>query len=93
MNSKKRKRKERGYYYKDPYFVDVAEAQRKGLLPKDEQEWRDTAYEGLPTCEKSLTYVMETADAGMGSTLLGMWLAYGLATKEGRPFFVDDLRW
>lgn len=93
MNSKKRKRKERGYYYKDPYFVDITEAQRKGLLPKDEEQWYDERYEGLPMCQKSLTYVMETSDAGMGNTLLGMWLAYGLATKEGRAFFVDDTRW
>lgn len=93
MNSKKWKRKGRGYYYKDPYFVDISDAQRKGLLPKDEQEWEDPAYERLPTCERSLTYVMETSDAGMGNTLLGMWLAYGLATKEGRTFFVDDTRW
>jgi len=27
---------------------------------------------------------METGDAGMGNTLLGMWMAYGLAMKEGR---------
>lgn len=93
MYSKKGRPKERGYYYKDPYFVDVAEAQRKGLLPKDEEGWQDPMYEGLPTCEKSLTYVMETSDAGMGNTLLGMWLAYGLATNEGRAFFVDDTRW
>jgi hypothetical protein len=44
-------------------------------------------------CEKSLTYVLETADAGLGKTLLGLWMAYGLAKKEGRAFFVDDSNW
>ena len=93
MNSKKHQRKERRYYDKDPYFVDVEQAQQKGILPKDDEPWRDPKYDGLPVCAKTLTYVMETMDAGMGNTLLGLWLAYGLAQKEGRAFFVDDTRW
>jgi hypothetical protein len=44
-------------------------------------------------CETSLTYVMETGDAGMGSTLIGLWMSYGLAQKEGRAFFIDDTHW
>ena len=44
-------------------------------------------------CEKSLTYVMETSDAGLGSTLMGLWMSYGLAQKEGRAFFIDDSNW
>ncbi|KAL8829857.1 MAG: hypothetical protein Q9191_001769 [Dirinaria sp. TL-2023a] len=44
-------------------------------------------------CEKSLTYVLETTDAGLGKTLMGLWLSYGLAEKEGRAFFVDDSHW
>jgi hypothetical protein len=44
-------------------------------------------------CEKSLTFVMETHDAGLGKTLMMLWTAYGLAQKEGRAFFVDDSRW
>lgn len=44
-------------------------------------------------CEKSLTYVLETTDAGIGKTLLGLWLSYGLADKEGRAFFIDDSNW
>ncbi|KAI9819032.1 MAG: hypothetical protein M1832_004074 [Thelocarpon impressellum] len=48
---------------------------------------------GAAVCAKSLTYVLETADAGFGSTLMGMWLSYGLAKREGRAFFVDDANW
>ncbi|KAI9739611.1 MAG: hypothetical protein M1834_006329 [Cirrosporium novae-zelandiae] len=44
-------------------------------------------------CDKSLTYVMETEDAGMGPTLMGLWMSYGLAKKEGRAFFIDDTNW
>lgn len=44
-------------------------------------------------CERSLTYVLETTDAGLGKTLMGLWLSYGLAEKEGRAFFIDDSHW
>lgn len=44
-------------------------------------------------CERSLTYVMQTEDAGLGRTLMGLWMSYGLAQKEGRAFFVDDTNW
>jgi len=44
-------------------------------------------------CERSLTYVLETTDAGIGKTLMGLWLAYGLAKKEDRAFFIDDAHW
>jgi hypothetical protein len=44
-------------------------------------------------CERSLTYVLETTDAGIGRTLMGLWLAYGLAKKEDRAFFIDDAHW
>jgi hypothetical protein len=91
LGGKKEKEKERGYYQRDRYFLDVTEAQRKGLLPRDEEG--DDGEGGLPVCEKSMTYVMEMEDARMGNTLLGMWIAYGLALKEGRAFFVDDTRW
>ena len=88
------------YYQRDPHFLDVAEAQMKGLLPNPnldgkigEQEVPDNPIAGRRPCGKSLTYVMETSDAGMGNTLLGMWLAFGLAKKESRAFFIDDTRW
>jgi hypothetical protein len=89
-----------GYYRQDPYFVDVKDAQEGGLIPNlnkegkiGEQEIPDDPIAGRRPCGKSLTYVMETSDAGMGNTLMGMWTAYGLAKKEGRAFFVDDTRW
>lgn len=44
-------------------------------------------------CDRSLTYVLETNDAGFGKTLMGLWMSYGLAKKEGRAFFIDDSNW
>ena len=44
-------------------------------------------------CEKSLTYVLESNDAGFGNTLMGLWMAYGLAMIEHRAFFIDDSHW
>lgn len=44
-------------------------------------------------CERSLTFVIETTHAGIGKTLMGLWLAYGLAKKEDRAFFIDDAYW
>ena len=82
-----------GYYHKDKKFIDVAEAEKQGLLPHNrESTWlgRD---DSKPICKKSLTYVMETTDAGFGPTLMGLWMSYGLAKKEGRAFFVDDRNW
>ncbi|KAI1097998.1 hypothetical protein F4804DRAFT_141998 [Jackrogersella minutella] len=96
------------YYYEDPYFLDVSEAERRGLLPGVEgKAWKATAHvqdghlvgdraDGLvdkSICKSSLTFVLESADAGLGPTLMMMWLAYGLAQKERRSFFIDDSRW
>lgn len=85
-----------GYYHVDRSFIDVAEAIADGALPA-EHDTSDVLI-SLPLgptsiCSKTLTFVMETDDAGMGNTLLAMWLAYGLAKAEGRAFFVDDTRW
>ena len=44
-------------------------------------------------CKKSLTYILESTDAGFGMTLMGLWMSYGLAKKEGRAFFIDDTNW
>lgn len=44
-------------------------------------------------CTRSLTYVMESTDAGLGMTLMGLWMSYGLAKKEDRAFFLDDSNW
>ena len=101
------------YYYADPNFMDVSEAEDRGLLPSSLlRPWtwkpvtgvedRSPAGEDAGTmhdqnddkvCEKSITYVMETADAGFGKTMMGLWMAYGLAVKEGRAFFIDDRFW
>ncbi|KAK8056113.1 hypothetical protein PG993_001340 [Apiospora rasikravindrae] len=96
------------YYYQDPYFLDVNEAEQRGLLPgTQDRTWRMSprAQEGhlvgeskstlvdQPVCGSSLTFVLETSDAGLGTTLMMLWMAYGLAQKERRAFFIDDSRW
>jgi hypothetical protein len=100
LNPSRKKKRHVGYYERDNYFVDISEAQKQGLLPNINKEGKigknvipDDPVAGRRPCGRSLTYVMETSDAGMGSTLLGMWMAYGLAKKEGRAFFIDDTRW
>jgi hypothetical protein len=79
------------YYHVDPNFVDVAEAQESGLLPRPIH----TAFspDKDRVCPKSLTYVLETSSAGLAPTLMGLWLAYSLAWHEDRTFFIDDSRW
>lgn len=94
------------YYQKDQYYIDVQDAEEQGLMPPAKASGRPKGFvddealaankgaaDGLPVCEKSLTYVMETDDAGFGNTLLRMWMSYGLAQAENRTFFVDDSRW
>lgn len=72
----------------------------KAVVGKDERE--DSMSEDLgtmrgaekqPVCGRSLTYVMGPSDAGFGETLMGLWMSYGLAKKEGRAFFIDDSNW
>ncbi|KAH9902210.1 hypothetical protein F4778DRAFT_114398 [Xylariomycetidae sp. FL2044] len=96
------------YYYEDPYFLDVKDAEKRGLLPGVEgKAWRVTAraqdghlvgqnVDGLVEegfCKTSLTFVLESHDAGFGPTLMMLWMAYGLAQREKRSFFIDDSRW
>jgi hypothetical protein len=91
------------YYRVDPNFMDVAEAEAHGLLPglkaKTNMHEEKMVGEDLNSliesevCEKSLTFLLETADAGLGKTLIMLWTAYGLAQKENRAFFIDDSRW
>ncbi|KAF2434986.1 hypothetical protein EJ08DRAFT_668022 [Tothia fuscella] len=97
---KKGVRRRSSYYSVDPNYIDVGEAQQRGLLPNPNKEGKigeleipDDPIAGRRPCSKSLTYVMETSDAGMGDSLMGLWMSYGLAQKEGRAFFVDDTRW
>lgn len=82
------------YYHVDPYFLDVAEATEQGLLSDTPQPAMNPPVVGAQdVCAKSMTFVMETSDAGFGPTLMMLWMAYGLAQKEKRAFFVDDSRW
>lgn len=90
------------------HFVDVNEAERLGFLPgvlaqgrDNDQPGQDKVLLGVdansliekPVCETSMTYVLESEDAGLGKTLMTLWMAYGLAKQEGRAFFIDDTRW
>ncbi|AEO70268.1 32bfe6aa-5209-4921-9314-24036ce8ca38 [Thermothielavioides terrestris] len=79
----------------DPNFVDVQEAEKAGYLAREEAQGNPaTGSEvGKPVCKTSLTFVLESSDAGLGKTLMMLWVAYGLAEKEGRAFFIDDARW
>lgn len=88
----------------DAYFVDVDKAERVGLLstgPKNSHprhsghfvglNWESMA--GKPMCKSSLTFVMESSDAGLGTSFMTLWTLYALAKAQGRGFFVDDSRW
>ena len=96
------------YYYTDPNFMDVQEAEEHGLLPIEQDDGtlpsqKTSDAEESPStkhlqtdgkiCKKSLTHVLETTDAGIGKTIMSLWLSYGLAQKEGRAFFIDDSNW
>lgn len=96
------------YYYEDPSFIDVREAEKTGLLPGTEGNTRavtSKAQDGhllghrmdgvadMETCRTSMTFVLESSDAGLGPTLMMLWTAYGLAQKEKRSFFIEDSRW
>lgn len=87
------------YYAKDRAFLDVLEAKQMGLLPASTQTrinlvgYNDALSKQDKVCGKSLTFVMESGDAGFGNTLLALWLSYGLAKKEGRAFFINDSKW
>ncbi|KAI1130236.1 hypothetical protein F5Y10DRAFT_276223 [Nemania abortiva] len=96
------------YYYEDPYFIDVRDAERKGLLPGVEGKTKATAARAqdgrligqridggadMETCRTSMTFVLESSSAGLGPTLMMLWTAYGLAQKEKRAFFIEDSRW
>lgn len=85
----------------DRYFMDVFEAGEKGILSAILELPRqpgsivaeDQSSTQKPVCESSMTFVLETLDAGLGNTLMELWIFYGLALKQGRAFFIDDSRW
>ncbi|KAJ9604929.1 hypothetical protein H2200_010318 [Cladophialophora chaetospira] len=79
-----------GYYHEDSTFIDVDDAEAQHLLPPESHSHITTDDTHLPLCEKSLTYILDAADAGLGSALLGTWLSYALALRENRAFFIDD---
>jgi hypothetical protein len=100
------------YYHIDPYFMDVAEAEKHGMLPNPSSRASSSTWDSMRNnidgsiigenkdglidkeiCEKSMTFIMESSDAGLGQTLMLLWMAYGLAQKEERAFFIDDSRW
>lgn len=70
------------YYWVDDLFVD----------PADSGEYAETE-QGKDICDTSLTYMLESSNAGFGVALMGLWSAYGLAKGEGRAFFVNDRDW
>ena len=72
-------------------WMSVTETQDKDMMSEDIDTMK--ANGETKVCESSLTYVLETTDAGFGKTLMGLWLSYGLAQKEGRSFFIDDRYW
>ena len=97
-----------GYYHVDDKFMDISEAEQSAFLPASIPAHHASvvpASGGAPSnstsdrdpktgvCLRSLTYVLESEDAGFGTALMGIWLAYGLAMKEKRAFFIDDRRW
>ncbi|KAL1962290.1 hypothetical protein VTN77DRAFT_9833 [Rasamsonia byssochlamydoides] len=83
-----------GYYRRDQNFMDVADAEDIGLLPRSSSVQQATLDNGHnKVCETSLTFVMQSEDAGLGKTLMALWMSYGLAQKEGRSFFIDDTDW
>ncbi|KAG5914839.1 hypothetical protein E4U42_000284 [Claviceps africana] len=88
----------------DDYFVDVHEAEQAGLLsvvprgqpPKHSGHFVGLSYEsmsGKPFCHKSLTFVLESPNAGLGDAVMTMWTLHSLAKEQGRAFFIDDSRW
>jgi len=77
-----------GYYFSEPHYIDVKEAQAAHLIPPALEAVHGS--KAMPHCERSLTYVLDSTEAGLGSTLLGLWLSYGLSQRERRAFFIDD---
>ncbi|PHH68596.1 hypothetical protein CDD82_417 [Ophiocordyceps australis] len=83
----------------DAYFMDIDEAQDSRLLaagPSSTGRFVGLDWDSLPAkplCSSSLTFVLETSDAGLGGSLMMMWILYALAQQQARAFFIDDTRW
>jgi len=93
------------YNQEDKFYIDPQDAEEQALLPPAKAKGRPKGFvedeaivdgfstAGQKVCDKTLTYVMETEEAGFGSTLMRLWMSYGLAKAENRTFFIDDTRW
>ena len=92
----------------EQHFVDVHEAEDAGYLPgsvsigallSQQRDDGDLVGENknslvdTPVCASSMTFALASEDAGLGRTLMLLWMAYATAQDEGRSFFVDDTRW
>ena len=82
-------RSQRDLYERDPNYVDITDATLEGHLPSTSDRLADQN-SNLPVCDKSLTFVLDGSNAALGSQMLQLWLAYGLARREGRALFIDD---
>ncbi|KAG9507335.1 hypothetical protein J7337_000885 [Fusarium musae] len=91
------------YDAKDEYYIDVYDAERSGLLApykgiraKNKGKFVGVDKKHLkhkPVCESTMTFVLESSDAGLGNTLMMLWTFYGLAKQLNREFFIVDKRW
>ncbi|KAI9674269.1 MAG: hypothetical protein M1829_003816 [Trizodia sp. TS-e1964] len=94
------------YRHADTNFLDVHEAARQGLLPDESSRAaagkeagslanlaQQQAITSPKVCDRSLTFVLESEEAGLGNTLMQLWMAYGFAKKENRAFFIEDKHW
>lgn len=98
------KKTQLSYDAPDDYFVDVYKAEKAGMLHSN-HAWTPATEAGhfvgmdrksmigMPVCGKSMTFVLESQDAGMGNAMMMLWTFYGLAKAEGRAFFIEDSRW
>ncbi|KAF7514194.1 hypothetical protein GJ744_004519 [Endocarpon pusillum] len=87
------------YYFNDQHFMDITDAESHDVLPGVRNvellrlKTASSQEDSLRQCDRSMIYALETSAAGLGPTLLGLWLAYGLAQSEKRAFFIDDTNW
>ncbi|KAK6337859.1 hypothetical protein TWF696_001337 [Orbilia brochopaga] len=77
-----------GYYTADVGYEGLTTAGRRS---KRSVAWQEE--EEMEVCERTLTYVVdddEGKESGVGAVVMGLWMAYGLAVKEGREFYVEQ---
>ncbi|KAF2157511.1 hypothetical protein K461DRAFT_219101 [Myriangium duriaei CBS 260.36] len=84
------------FYAPDSTYIEVHDAIKQGLLNSTPQAPIPVIAKdehATATCDRSLTFILETEEAGFGKSLLSLWLSYSLARRERRAFFIDDSRW